>query len=144
MKIQKLINNTKKGIIGNHATYYKNYQIYDNFYIMIFKCIILGILGLVLGVIINDTVTYLSNSLNIKNKLLLDIIQISLCAIVVGFLHSSHNFIGWTLQNTIPGIFFVALLFDVQLRLAGFVQESCEVKNKNSNTNANKNTYTNA
>ena len=144
MKIKKLINNTRKGIIGNHAIHYKHYQIYDKFYIMILKCIILGILGLVLGIIINDIITYVSNSLNIKNKVLLDIIQISLCAIVVGCLHLSHNFIGWTLQNTIPGIFFVALLFDGQLRLAGFVQESCEVKNKNSNTNANKNTYTNA
>ena len=50
MKIKKLINNTKKGIIGNHAIHYKNYQIYDKFYVMIFKCIILGILGLIFGV----------------------------------------------------------------------------------------------
>jgi hypothetical protein len=136
MKLKKLMNNTRKGIIGNHAIHYKHYQVYDKFYIMILKCIILGILGLVLGVIINDIVTYLSNILNIKNKLLLDIIQISLCAIVVGCLHYSHNFIGWTLQNTIPGIFFVALLFDVQLRLAGFVQDECVVKSTNTNANA--------
>jgi hypothetical protein len=138
MKLKKLLNSTKKRIIGNNAIHYKHYQVYDNIYIIILKCIILGILGLVLGVIINDIVTYVSHSLNIKNKLALDIIQITLCAIVVGCLHYSHNFIGWTLQNTIPGIFFIALLFDVQLRLAGFVQESCDVKNTNANEMNNK------
>lgn len=134
MKLKKLLNSTKKGIIGHNAVHYKHYQVYDNIYIIILKCIILGILGLVLGVIINDIVTYISTSLNIKHKLSLDIIQITLCAIVVGCLHYSHNFIGWTLQNTIPGIFFIALLFDVQLRLAGYVPETCMAQNANANT----------
>ena len=104
-------------IINSHYKHYKNFKTYDNVYIITIKCIILGIMGLIIGVIINDLVIYISNNLKIKNKIFQVIIQIILCAITVACLHTHNKFIGWTLRNTIPGIFFITLLFTVQYKI---------------------------
>jgi hypothetical protein len=104
-------------VIKSYYNHYKHFKTYDNVYIITIKCIILGILGLTIGVIINNLVIYISNKLIIKNKNLQVIIQITLCAIIVSLLHTQHKFIGWTLRNTIPGIFFITLLFTVQYKI---------------------------
>ena len=130
MSTKKIINNTKDIITGNHYKHYKKYKPFDNVYVTIFKCIVYGILGLILGILINDTVIYLSNAFKIKKKLIQNIIQIVLCAIVVAILHTSNKFLGWTLRNTIPGMFFITLLFNVQLKLYDNIQSSFFLKSR--------------
>jgi hypothetical protein len=61
MKLKHIVTNTKKIITGNSYQHYKKYKAYDNVYMTTVKCIIWGILGLLLGIIINDTVLYLIN-----------------------------------------------------------------------------------
>ena len=123
-------------IFKSHYQHYKNYKPFDNVYVITIKCIIWGVLGLISGIIINNTVIYISNKLKIKNKLIQNIIQIVLCAITVSFLHTSNKFLGWTLHNTIPGIFFITLLFNAQ---KNYVQKNYVIKNDNDNYNDNDN-----
>ena len=132
MKLKHIVTNTKKIITGNTYKHYKKYKTYDNVYMTTVKCIIWGILGLLLGIIINDTVLYLINKLKIKNKLIQNIIQIIFCAISVAVLHSSNNFLGWTLHNTMPGIFFITLLFNAQFKMDEDIQSSYIIHNDNN------------
>ena len=111
-------------IFKSQYKHYKDYKPYDNGFIITLKCIILGTLGLILGIIINNTVIYLSNSLDIKNRFLQNILQISLCAIVMAMLHTSSRLVGWALRNTIPGFFFLTLLFNVQYKLIDNIQNT--------------------
>lgn len=133
MKLKHIVTNTKKIITGNSYKHYKKYKAYDNVYMTTVKCIIWGILGLLLGIIINDTVLYLINGLKIKNKLIQNIIQIVFCAITVAVLHSSHNFLGWTLHSTMPGIFFITLLFNAQFKMDEDIQSTYIIHNHNNN-----------
>ena len=126
---KNILNNTKNIIAGDSYKHYKDYETFDNIYIMTIKCIIWGILGLILGICIDNSVIYLSNKLKIKYKILQNIIQITICAVIVAFLHSYHNFIGWTLQNTIPGIFFITSLFNVQFKILDNIQSTYIIKN---------------
>jgi len=135
MKLKHIVSNTKKIITSNYYKHYKKYKAYDNVYMTTVKCIIWGILGLLLGIIINDTVLYLINKLKIKNKLIQNIIQILFCAISVAVLHSSNNFLGWTLHNTIPGIFFITLLFNAQFKMAEDIQSTYIIHNNNDDNN---------
>jgi hypothetical protein len=57
----------------------------DKFHIMTVKNVIWGIIGLTLGVIINDIVIYISNKFHIKYLFIQNMLQITLCAIVVSF-----------------------------------------------------------
>ena len=130
MSVENILNTTKDIITGSHNyKHYKKYKTFDNGYVIAIKCIFWGIIGLILGVIINNAVIFLSNKLKIKNKLIQNIIQIILCAIVVAFLHTYNNFLGWTLRNTIPGIFFIALLFNVQYKLADNIESTYIIHN---------------
>lgn len=119
----------------SHYKHYKNYKTFDNVYILIIKCIILGIFGLILGIIINDSIVYLLHILHIKNIFIQNIIQIGICAVVVGLLHTSNNFLGWTLHNTIPGIFFITLLFSTQYKLMTNIEHSYIINNNDIKNN---------
>ena len=134
MTIKNFIDNTKKIILKNNYKHYKKYKTFDNIYIITIKCIIWGVLGLILGIIINDIVIYLSKILHIRNYIIQDIIQIVLCAILVSFLHTYHKFIGWTLHSTIQGIFFIALLFNVQYKLTKNIEKSYIINNDDNKT----------
>ena len=70
MTIKNFIDNTKKIILKNNYKHYKKYKTFDNIYIITIKCIIWGVLGLILGIIINDIVIYLSNILHIRNYII--------------------------------------------------------------------------
>ena len=110
------INKTKKFITKDYK-HYKYYIPTDTFYVMTLKCIILGIVGLIIGILINDFVVYISNKLQIKKLFIQNIIQISICSLVLSFLHTKHNILGWTLKETLPGVFFIAFLFGVQFKI---------------------------
>lgn len=122
-------------IFKSYYKHYKNYKTFDNTYIIIIKCIVLGILGFILGIIINNFVVYFSNIFKIKNNLLQNITQITFCSIIVSLLHTSNNFIGWTLHNTIPGIFFITLLFNAQFKLIHNLESNYILYNDNDNDN---------
>ena len=115
--------------LKSHYKHYKHYKPYDNAIIITIKCIILGTLGLILGIIINNTVIYLSNTLDIKNRFIQNILQIVLCSILLAFLHSSSRLVGWVLRNTIPGFLFLTLLFNVQFKLVDNLQNTYLIKN---------------
>ena len=39
-------------------------------------------------------------------------------------LHTSSRLVGWVLRNTIPGFFFLTLLFNVQYKLIDNIQNT--------------------
>ena len=116
-------------LFKSHYKHYKHYKPFDNAYIITIKCIILGTLGLILGIMINDIVIYISNSLDIKNRFLQNILQIILCSITIAVLHTSSRIVGWVLRNTIPGFFFLTLLFNVQFKLIDNIQNTYLIDN---------------
>jgi hypothetical protein len=123
-------------IFKSHYKHYKHYKPFDSTTIIIIKCIILGTFGLILGIIINNIVIYLSNSLYIKNRFLQNILQVILCSITIAVLHTSSRLVGWVLHNTIPGFFFLSLLFNVQYKLIDNIQNTYLI---NNNTDIKKN-----
>ena len=118
-------------ILNNHYNHYKHYKPTDTLFIMSIKNIIWGIFGLLLGIIINDSVIYLTNYFKIKSLVLQNIIQMSFCSIVLAFMITYHKFIGWTLQNTLPGLFFLVFLFGVQFKILNNIQKSYILYNNN-------------
>ena len=124
-----------KRFLTKDKIHYNKYKPTDTLFFMTIKCIVLGILGLFIGVIINDSVVYLSNTFNIKNLFLQNIIQISICSFVLSFLHTKHNMLGWTLQETLPGVTFIAFLFGVQFKILHnieqhYITEDALIENK--------------
>ena len=95
----------------------------DNVYYMIIKCIIWGILGTALGIIINNLTIFLINNFFIKKNTKYDIglfeilFQFILCCIILSIIHMKFNYFGWTWQNTTPGFIFVSLFFAVQYNI---------------------------
>lgn len=106
----------------------------DKFHIMIIKNIIWAIIGVVLGIIINDSVIYLANEYNIKNLFIQNIIQLTMCSLVVAFLHTYYLF-GWDWQNLSPDLFFISFFFGVQYKIMNNIQNTYVI---DSNNNSNK------
>jgi hypothetical protein len=100
------------------------YKPVDNFVYMSVKNCIWGIIGLILGVIINNIVIYLSNTLHIKLLFVQNIIQIFLCSIILSTINIYHNYFGWTWQNATPGLFFISFFFGVQYKILSNIQHS--------------------
>ena len=98
------------------------YKPQDDFIYMAMKNFSWGAAGLILGVIINNTVIYLSNKLKIKTLFLQNIIQLLLCSILLSSLNIYYNYFGWTWQNATPGLFFVSFFFGVQYKLLTNIQ----------------------
>jgi hypothetical protein len=100
-----------------------NNKTIDKFHIMVVKNIFWGIFGLGLGIIVNDTVIYLSNKFKIKNHIIQNIMQITICAIVVALLHINYLY-GWYWQHLTPELFFVSFFFGVQYKLLTNIQST--------------------
>ena len=107
----------------------KNNKRMDNLHIMISKNIIWGVLGLIIGIIINDLVIYLSNNLHIKNLFIQNTLQITICAIVIAFLHTYYLF-GWDWQHIMPELFFISFFFGVQYKLLTNIEHTYVIDNK--------------
>ena len=117
--------------INNHQyKHYKNYKPSDTLFIMSIKNILWGTFGLILGILINDSVIFLANYFEIKNLFLQNIIQITFCSIILAFMHTYHKFIGLTLQSTLPGLFFLAFLFGVQFKILNNIENSYILSDK--------------
>lgn len=103
----------------------------DEFHIMTSKNIIWGISGLVLGIIVNDSVIYISNKLKIKYLFIQNIIQITLCAIIVSLLHIYYLY-GWDWQHITPELFFVSFFFGVQYKILNNIQHTYVIDSNNN------------
>jgi len=115
------IENVSKNSKNNNKTM-------DKFHIMATKNIFWGILGLGLGITVNDTVIYLSNKFKIKNLFIQNIMQITICAIVVTVLHTNYLY-GWDWQHLTPELFFVSFFFGVQYKLLSNIQNTYIINN---------------
>ena len=95
-----------------------------NFFIMMLYCIIWGTLGIVLGIIINNTVTIICNTFKITVLLTKIITQLILCAFVLALIQYLFNYFGWTWQNTNPGLFFISFFFGIQFDIFRNIQRN--------------------
>ena len=120
-------------LILHHKIHHQYYQPSDTLLVMTIKNIIWGVMGLILGIFINDTVIFLSQIFKIKNYFIQNLIQIILCAIILAIMYTQHKYIGWTLNNTLPGFFFISFLFGVQFKLLNNIQRSYMINNSNAN-----------
>ena len=102
----------------------KMYVPEDNFYTMITKNFIWGILGITLGIIINNIVGFISNKLKIKILLIQNTIQLILCSFVLAQINTHFNYFGWSWQNVTPGLFFVSFFFGVQFNIFTNIQST--------------------
>jgi hypothetical protein len=97
----------------------------DNVYYMIIKCIIWGVLGTALGIIINNITIFILNNISIfilnntnyEIGIFEIVFQFILCCIILSIIHINFNYFGWTWQNTTPGFVFVSLFFAVQYNI---------------------------
>lgn len=90
------------------------YKPSDTFNIMTIKNIIWGILGITLGIIINNTVILICHIFTIEILIIQSIIQLFLCAIVLALIQYFFNYFGWSWQNTTFGLFFISFFFGIQ------------------------------
>ena len=88
------------------------------------ECILYGMIGVILGTISNNLVVYLSNKLNIRYLFLQNVIQLTLCSIILSAVHVQLNYFGWSWQNITPGLFFVSFFFGVQFKMITNIQNS--------------------
>ena len=110
----------------------KNNKTIDKFYIMTSKNIIWGVAGLIIGLIINDFVIYISNKLKIKSLFIQNLLQITICAVVIAFFHTYYLF-GWDWQHVMPELFFISFFFGVQYKMLNNIQNTYVIDNKTHN-----------
>lgn len=92
---------------------------------MILKNFMWGIVGIVLGILIN--VALESGILEIVGKYQIEVrlmLQLMICSIVLAFIHVKiNNKFGWSWQNITPGLFFVSYFFGTQFATFSNIQE---------------------
>ena len=113
------------------------YKPKDNFFNMAIKNFSWGVLGLVFGISINNSIIYLSNKLNINILIIQNILQILFCAILLSLLNYYFHFFGWSWQATTEGVFFVSFFFGVQYKLLTNIQNTYIINDKTLNTTPN-------
>jgi hypothetical protein len=89
---------------------------------MLSKNFLWGAIGIILGIIINNSVVLLSALLKIKILLLQNIIQLTLCSFILALIQYFFNYFGWTWQNVTPGLFFVSFFFGIQFNIFTNIQ----------------------
>ena len=94
----------------------------DNFVYMTIKSFSWGIIGLIVGVFINNSIVYLSGKLKIESLLIQNTLQVLFCAIILSLLNKYFNFFGWSWQNHTEGLFFVSFFFGVQYKILSNIQ----------------------
>ena len=92
----------------------KLYKPKDNFYTTVIRNFIWGVLGIIMGILMNKTFMVVFNTFEINSSIVKDTIKLILCAFVLTYIQFSHNYFGWTWQNTTPGLFFTWFFFGIQ------------------------------
>jgi len=105
--------------IHNHSVSEDNskYKPSDNVYVMSVKNGIWGITGLIIGILVNNFIILISNVFKIHNLFTQNMIQISVCSIVISGIQHYNNYFGWSWQNITPGLFFVSFFFGTQFKI---------------------------
>lgn len=98
------------------------YKPIDNFHTMTIKNFIWGLFGIILGIIINNIVIFISTQFKIKFLPLQNVIQLVLCSYVLAIINIKFNYFGWSWQNITPGLFFVSFFFGVQFNIFANIQ----------------------
>jgi hypothetical protein len=94
---------------------------YD-FLTMMTYCTIWGILGIVFGIIINNTVTIMCNTFKITVLFVKIVTQLILCVFFLTLVQYLFNYFGWSWQNTTPGLFFISFFFGIQFDIFSNIQ----------------------
>jgi hypothetical protein len=100
------------------------YRPSDNLGMMTLKNAGWGTTGLLFGILINNIIVALSNSLKIKYLIVQNIMQLFLCSLTLATLHTYYHYFGWSWQNITPGLFFVSFFFGVQFKIMLNIQSS--------------------
>jgi hypothetical protein len=100
----------------------KLYKPKNNFYIMMIKNITWGIMGILLGIIINNTVIFITNTFKIQILMVQNAIQLILCAFILALIQYFFNYFGWSWQNTTAGLFFISFFFGIQFNIFDDIQ----------------------
>ena len=100
------------------------YKPRDNVFYMTIKAFTWGIIGLSIGVCINNIIVYLSDKLEIEYLLIQNLLQVLFCAFTLSLLNKYFNFFGWSWQNATEGLFFVSFFFGVQYKILTNVQNT--------------------
>jgi hypothetical protein len=98
------------------------YKPKDTFFIMMTKNFTWGILGISLGIIINNTVIFICNAFEINLLFIQITIQLILCAFILALIQYLFNYFGWTWQNTTAGLFFISFFFGIQFDIFDDIQ----------------------
>ncbi len=83
-----------------------------------------GAVGIILGIIINNSVAFLSTLLKINVLIMQNIIQLILCSFILALINNLYYYFGWTWQNVTPGLFFVSFFFGVQFKIFTNIQNT--------------------
>lgn len=91
---------------------------------MISRNFLWGLIGIVLGVLINIILQYgvlqFTGKYELEVRLLL---QLGICSMVLALIHVKiNNEFGWTWQNVTPGLFFVSYFFGTQFATFSNIQ----------------------
>lgn len=100
------------------------YKPIDTFYCMVIKNFIWGLLGIILGIIINNSTIFIYTTYKIKSLLLRNLIQLILCSFILALINTKYNYFGWTWQNATPGLFFVSFFFGIQFNIFTNIQNT--------------------
>ena len=100
------------------------YKPIDTFYNMVINNFIWGFLGIILGIIINNSTIVIYTTYDIKSLLLRNIIQLFLCSLILALINTNYNYFGWTWQNVTPGLFFVSFFFGIQFNIFTNIQNT--------------------
>jgi hypothetical protein len=98
------------------------YKPTEHFYRVVFKSYIWGSIGILLGILTNNSVVLLSTLFNIKALLIQNIIQLFLCSFILALTHVVFSYFAWSWQNITPGLFFVSFFFGVQFNILTNIQ----------------------
>jgi len=93
------------------------YALRENPFIMTLYNFVWGILGLTLGISINDIIIIMSDLFDIKILFVQNILQVTLCSLTLAFIQYFNNYFGWSWQNITPGLFFVSFFFGTQFKI---------------------------
>ena len=105
-----------------------SYKPIDSFHIMLTKNIVWGVLGIILGILNNNIIVFLSNIFNIQILFVQNVLQIFLCSFVLTIIQYSFNYFGWSWQNITPGLFFISFFFGIQYNIFTNIQKEYILK----------------
>ena len=93
------------------------YALSENPFIITLYNFVWGILGLTLGISINDIIIIMSDLFDIKILFVQNILQVIVCSLTLAFIQYFNNYFGWSWQNITPGLFFVSFFFGTQFKI---------------------------